>query len=174
MPLGSRIRPRWTYVHEPGELDRLNQQLDQIRRNAANLVVTDAPTEPRKASSRGGAPSPKKVKATPSGSTSSLSPPEQLISPTTATAIEDRQPTPGSPSSSGSSSDDQQPPPAPATTNYQTFGPNPLTFDDPTLYHIRDVTEDMDVDERKEVYCVSRFPKSDLSDRIAGTIPDKD
>jgi transcriptional adapter 3 len=87
--------------------------------------------------------------------------------------MEDRQGTPGS-SSSSDSSEDQQPPPAPATTNYQTFGPNPLAFDDPTLYHIRDVTDGMDEESRTEIYCVSRFPKSDLSDRIAGTIPDKD
>jgi transcriptional adapter 3 len=173
MPPGSR-RPGWTYVDGDaglGELDRLNQHLEEIR---ANALATDAPTEPRNASSRRSGPSPKRARATPSGSTSSLSPPEQLISPTTATAMEDHQPTPGSPSSSDSSSEDQQPPPAPATTNYQTFGANPLSFDDPTLYHIRDVTEDLDDDDRKEIYCVSRFPKSDLSDRIAGTIPDKD
>ncbi|KAF1974120.1 hypothetical protein BU23DRAFT_589164 [Bimuria novae-zelandiae CBS 107.79] len=67
-----------------------------------------------------------------------------------------------------------QPPPAPAVPRFQTFGPDPSKFDDPTIYHIREVTPGMGVEERKEIYCVADFPESDLRDRTAGIPPDKD
>lgn len=67
-----------------------------------------------------------------------------------------------------------QPPPAPSIAQYQTFGPDPTTFDDPTIYHIRPVTDDMTYEEKAEIFSVSQFPESDLSHLIAGTIPDKD
>lgn len=71
-------------------------------------------------------------------------------------------------------SDEHQPEPAPAIPQIQVFGPNPLKFDDPTIYHIREVTPDMTDEEKKEIYCVNRFPKSDLSHMMAGVPPDKD
>lgn len=77
------------------------------------------------------------------------------------------------PSPSGSDVS-HQPAPAPAIPQFQTFGPDPAKFDDPTIYHIRDVTPDMSIEERKEIYCVTEFPTSDLRDRIAGLPPDKD
>ncbi len=67
-----------------------------------------------------------------------------------------------------------QPAPAPAIPQYQTFGPDPAKFDDPTIYHIRDVTSGMPDVERKEIYCVAEFPPSNLRDRTAGSPPDKD
>ena len=69
---------------------------------------------------------------------------------------------------------DRQPPPAASTQQFPTFGENPLTFDDPTIYHIRKVTEEMTEEEKKEIYGVSSFPHDDLSNLIAGTPPDKD
>ena len=57
---------------------------------------------------------------------------------------------------------------------YQTFGANPLVFDDPTVYEVRTVTDDMTDEEKKEIYAVSVFPHDDLSDLIAGTPPNKD
>ncbi|KAL9103602.1 MAG: hypothetical protein Q9163_001366 [Psora crenata] len=75
---------------------------------------------------------------------------------------------------SSSSTDSHQPPPAAAQPQYQTFGTNPLTFDDPTIYDIRPVTDDMTDDEKKEIYCVASFPKDDLHDLVAGTPPNKD
>jgi transcriptional adapter 3 len=77
------------------------------------------------------------------------------------------------PSPSGSEVS-HQPAPAPAVPQFQTFGPDPAKFDDPTIYHIRDVTPDMSVEERKEIYCVADFPPSDLRDRTAGSPPNKD
>lgn len=54
------------------------------------------------------------------------------------------------------------------------FGPNPLEFDDPTIYHIRTATPEMTDEEKKEIFSVAVFPKSDLRDKMAGTPPDKD
>lgn len=56
----------------------------------------------------------------------------------------------------------------------QVFGENPLKFDDPTIYHIRDVNPDMTDDEKKEIYSVARFPKTDLAHLMPGIPPDKD
>ena len=77
------------------------------------------------------------------------------------------------PSPSGSDVS-HQPAPAPAVPQFQTFGPDPAKFDDPTVYHIREVTPGMSIEERKEIYCVAEFPKHDLRDRIAGSPPAKD
>jgi transcriptional adapter 3 len=49
-----------------------------------------------------------------------------------------------------------------------------LEFDDPTIYHVREVVDGMTDEEKREIYCVASFPKSDLRDLIAGTPPDKD
>ena len=51
-----------------------------------------------------------------------------------------------------------QPAPAPLVPQYQTFGPDPLTFDDPTIYHIRAVAPTMSENEVKGVYSVVRVP----------------
>ncbi|KAJ4358328.1 Transcriptional regulator [Didymosphaeria variabile] len=67
-----------------------------------------------------------------------------------------------------------QPPPAPAIPQFQTFGPDPSKFDDPTIYHIRDVTPGMSVEERREIFSVADYPESDLRDQTAGIPPDKD
>lgn len=102
-------------------------------------------------------------------STSSLSP---SLSPA-ATGPGDQLSTADSPNSTDSS-DSQQPEPTPPIPQYQVFGPNPLAFDDPTIYHIRDVTPGMTDDEKREIYSVAQFPKSDLSHMMTGTPPDKD
>lgn len=49
-----------------------------------------------------------------------------------------------------------------------------MAFDDPTVYDIHAITDDMTDEEKKEIYCVSSFPKDDLHDLIAGTPPNKD
>ena len=53
---------------------------------------------------------------------------------------------PGSPSGSEAS---HQPTPAPAIPQFQTFGPDPSTFPDPTVYEIREVTPGMADEERR-------------------------
>ncbi|KAI1432189.1 histone acetyltransferases subunit 3-domain-containing protein [Xylaria sp. CBS 124048] len=72
------------------------------------------------------------------------------------------------------SSDDDFAPPARAVPQFQTFGEDPSTFPDPTVYEIRKATPGMSVDELKEIYSVAVFPKTDLHDQIAGDPPDKD
>jgi transcriptional adapter 3 len=73
-----------------------------------------------------------------------------------------------------SSSDEHQPPPAPAIPHHQTFGEDPSTFPDPTVYEILKITDDMDDDTKRKIYSVAVFPEDDLSDQIPGIPPDKD
>ncbi|KAL2821376.1 histone acetyltransferases subunit 3-domain-containing protein [Aspergillus cavernicola] len=113
-------------------------------------------------------PASKKSKNAVSEETSSLSPPS-LSSPRQADAGEEA----GSPGSDDSS-ESHQPEPAPAVPQIQVFGPNPLKFDDPTIYHIRDVIPDMTDEDKKGIYCVNVFPQSDLHHLMAGTPPDRD
>jgi transcriptional adapter 3 len=96
-----------------------------------------------------------------------------MLSPNGAAAGADGAAAPESPGSD-SSEDSHQPEPQPAIPQVQVFGDNPLKFDDPTVYHIRDVTPDMPDEEKKEIYSVARFPKSDLAHMMAGVPPDKD
>jgi len=109
-----------------------------------------------------------------SGSSSSLSPASQLQSPTVATHAQTADSGQASPTLSSSSDDSHQPPPAASIPQYPTFGADPLAFDDPTVYHIREVIPNMTDEEKKEIYGVALFPKNDLSDLIAGVPPDKD
>lgn len=113
-------------------------------------------------------PSPRKRKLDAvSGSSSSLSETSPLASPLTAPPPLDPESARPSPSPSTSSDGVHQPPPAASIAQYQTFGPNPLTFDDPTIYEIRPVTDDMTDEEKKDIYCVASFPHDDLHDLIA-------
>lgn len=74
----------------------------------------------------------------------------------------------------GESSEDEFAPPAREAPQFQTFGEDPSTFPDPTVYEILDPKPGMSVEELGELYSVAVFPKSDLADRIAGDPPDKD
>ncbi|KAI5917080.1 histone acetyltransferases subunit 3-domain-containing protein [Camillea tinctor] len=72
------------------------------------------------------------------------------------------------------SSEDEGAPPRREAPQSQTFGEDPSTFPDPTVYEIRDTKPGMSVDELKKIYSVAVFPKTDLADQIAGDPPDKD
>lgn len=139
----------------------------------ANQLNKDR-TAPRKASAD--STSDLKRKLHELDSSSSLSPASQIASPANATGIAATEAPSArvSPALSNSSIDEHQPPPAASMPQHPTFGPDPSTFDDPTVYHIREVTEDMTDDQKKEIYGVSSFPKSDLSNLVAGKLPDKD
>ncbi|KAJ5746612.1 hypothetical protein N7520_011794 [Penicillium odoratum] len=121
-----------------------------------------------------GAASPvsKHSKTAASDGSSSLSPPS-MLSPNGATTGNDGAEAPESPESDSSDSS-HQPEPQPAVPNVQVFGSNPLKYDDPTIYHIRDIVPGMSDDEKKEIYSVAHFPKSDLSHMLGGVPPDKD
>jgi transcriptional adapter 3 len=62
----------------------------------------------------------------------------------------------------------------PAVPQYQTFGADPSTFDDPTIYQIREIEAGMSEEEIKEIYSVAGYPHDDLHDLIPGTPPDSD
>jgi transcriptional adapter 3 len=70
-------------------------------------------------------------------------------------------------------SDTEKPRPEPALPAFQTFGPDPSVFDDPTIYHIRDWTPEDDEDEIKDILGVSDYPQSDLHELTCGTPPDR-
>ncbi|KAM5355358.1 hypothetical protein ACJ41O_002004 [Fusarium nematophilum] len=73
-----------------------------------------------------------------------------------------------------SSSEDEGAPPRREQPQAMTFGEDPSTFPDPTVYEIRPTYGGMSDEERKEIYSVATYPKSDLADLIAGDPPDKD
>ncbi|KAK5663583.1 hypothetical protein OQA88_4014 [Cercophora sp. LCS_1] len=73
---------------------------------------------------------------------------------------------------SDSSSDGRPPPPARPQAN--TFGDDPSTFPDPTVYEILPTYPGMSEEEKREIYSVATYPPSDLADLIAGDPPDKD
>ena len=143
-------------------------------RSEQDTNINEGVVEERKVIRKSSEPGTKRKLDEISGSSSSLSPPSQATSPTLAQPKQKVEPSRNSRSPSSSSLDSHQPPPAPSIPQYQTFGPDPLTFNDPTTYHIREITDDMTDEEKKEIYCVSHFPHDDLSHLIAGTPPDKD
>ncbi|KAF4471017.1 hypothetical protein FALBO_2067 [Fusarium albosuccineum] len=73
-----------------------------------------------------------------------------------------------------SSSEDEGAPPRREQPQAMTFGEDPSTFPDSTVYEIRPTYPGMSDEERKEIYSVATYPKSDLADLIAGDPPDKD
>lgn len=72
------------------------------------------------------------------------------------------------------SSEDEHAPPRREAPQFQTFGEDPSTFPDPTVYEIVDTKPGMSTEELKQIYSVAVFPKTDLADQIAGDPPDKD
>ena len=147
--------------------------LNDTRRCTRSLRANTTPASPSRVTKVSASPPKRKLDTISGRSSSSLSEASPLASPSTAPPLE---PTSAraTPSSSNSSDDAHQPPQAASITQYQTFGPNPLTFDDPTIYEIRPITDDMIDEEKKEIYCVASFPHDDLKDLIAGTPPNKD
>lgn len=70
--------------------------------------------------------------------------------------------------------DEHQRPPVPAVPRPQTFGEDPSTFPDPTVYEIREAKPGMSEEEIKTIYSVADYPHDDLHDLIPGDPPDKD
>ena len=50
-----------------------------------------------------------------------------------------------------SDDDERQPAPAPAIPHLQTFGDDPSTFPDPTIYEVLEITDDMDIETKKSI-----------------------
>ncbi|KAG6014384.1 hypothetical protein E4U43_006592 [Claviceps pusilla] len=72
------------------------------------------------------------------------------------------------------SSEDEGAPPKRQLPAAQTFGEDPSTFPDPTVYEILPVHEGMSDEEKKAIYSVAVYPKNDLANLIAGDPPDSD
>lgn len=185
----STAMPRYTAVSTSGALDCENNFLQAYnfailhlcwfhsadmkrlmrRRSTANTRPASPSEIPKNTPSPG-----KRKRETVSGSSSSLSEASPLPSPSTVPPPLDHASARATPLSTSSSDDARQPPPAASIAQYQTFGPNPLTFDDPTCYEVLPVTDHMTDEDKKEIYCVSSFPHDDLHDLIAGTPPNRD
>ena len=73
-----------------------------------------------------------------------------------------------------SSSEDEGAPPRREQPQAMTFGEDPSTFPDPTIYEILDVKPGMSEEEKKAIFSVAVYPPSDLGDLIAGDPPDHD
>ncbi|CAL5872989.1 uncharacterized protein PFLUO_LOCUS7258 [Penicillium psychrofluorescens] len=160
VPKGGKLKKRKERASAKDERPLSHGAHDIARQDGAETKVEGAAS-----------PISKNSKNAASEGSSSLSPPS--MSPNGATMKDEGAAGPGSPGSE-SGAESHQPEPTPAVPQVQVFGANPLKFDDPTVYHIRDVLADMTDDEKKEIYSVARFPKTDLKDLMAGTPPDKD
>ncbi len=108
-----------------------------------------------------------------STSMSSFSPPSHVPTPAAMPEADPSKPD-AMDTTADSPLEEHQPAPAQPILQYQTFGPDPTTFDDPTIYHIREVTPGMTEDEIKEIYSVANYPHDDLHDLTPGTPPDGD
>lgn len=160
-----------TIVWQP-QLESVLRMISLSTRESARVLSPTDTKQGRSESAKVSASPPKrKLDAI---SSSSLSSTSQPPSPTAGPLLEETKSPIKPRDSSESSVDSHQPPPAASIAQYQTFGPDPTTFDDPTIYHIRHITDDMTDEEKAEIFSVAKFPHSDLSHLIAGTIPDRD
>ncbi|KAK4191802.1 chromatin-remodeling complexes subunit NGG1 [Podospora australis] len=129
-----------------------------------NVIELSSPLRDRESSGK-----PRKLSRDNDSASSSLSP----VAPRTPTNMDVDDKTKAEDNDDDSSSDDGRPPP-PARPQANTFGDDPSTFPDPTVYEILPVKPGMTEDEIKQIYSVASYPKSDLADLIAGDPPDKD
>ncbi|CAG7918302.1 unnamed protein product [Penicillium olsonii] len=161
-------------IHRGGKLKKRKERASAKEERPLNHGAHEVARQDGAETKIEGAASPasKNSKNAPSDESSSLSPPS-MMSPNGANPAADGPAPPGSPGSE-TSTDSHQPDPAPAVPHIQIFGDNPMEYDDPTVYDIREVLEGMTDDERKEIYSVARFPKTDLAHMAAGIAPDKD
>ena len=79
--------------------------------------------------------------------------------------------TAASPSDSDMSRSD---PPSTIPLYERAFGKDPSTFDDPTIYDIRPLSDSMTDSQRKDILNVAQWPASDLRELTAGDPPDQD
>lgn len=113
---------------------------------------------------------PRKVSRDNDSASSSLSPPAEKETPGAMDVDEKKK---GEKDDEESSEDEGAPPPKQAP-QFQTFGEDPSSFPDPTVYEIRDVKPGMSHEELQEIFSVAVYPETDLGDQIAGDPPDKD
>ncbi|KAI0158075.1 histone acetyltransferase subunit 3 [Xylariaceae sp. FL1272] len=144
------------------------------RKATDNLAPADQNTE-RSSPLREPSSKPRKLSRDNDSASSSLSPVAQA-SPSGAMDVDDKMKLEkkDDDEEEEESSEDEGAPPRREAPQFQTFGPDPSTFPDPTVYEIRDARPGMTDNERRELYSVAIFPRTDLADEIAGDPPDKD
>ncbi|KAF9875837.1 transcriptional regulator [Colletotrichum karsti] len=151
-----------------GDSKKTGKTNKKKRKAADTLAPQDAGVErtsPLRESTK-----PRKLSRDNDSASSSLSP----VAPATPSAMEVDEKTKAEENEDEESSEDEGAPPKKAQPAAHTFGDDPSTFPDPTVYEIRPTHSGMSEDELKEIYSVAVFPKSDLADLIAGDPPDKD
>lgn len=136
---------------------------------AFSSVLTSS-AAPERTSPLGESTKPRKLSRDNDSASSSLSP----VAPATPSAMEVDEKTKAEENEEEESSEDEGAPPKKAQPAAHTFGDDPSTFPDPTVYEIRPTNPGVSEDELKEIYSVAVFPRSDLADLIAGDPPDKD
>ncbi|KAK4158707.1 putative transcriptional adapter 3 [Cladorrhinum sp. PSN259] len=159
---------------EADEEDREQRKSNKKKRKATENLAPGGSNIERSSPLRESTGKPRKLSRDNDSASSSLSP----VAPRTPSAmdVDDKTKTEENEDNDDdddSSSDDGRPPP-PARPQANTFGDDPSTFPDPTVYEILPVKPEMTEDEIKEIYSVAVYPKSDLADLIAGDPPDKD
>ncbi|KAI0869635.1 histone acetyltransferases subunit 3-domain-containing protein [Hypoxylon argillaceum] len=159
--------------------DRMSQEVDRKpnkKKRKANDNLAPADQHPERSSPlRDSSSKPRKLSRDHDSASSSLSP---VAQPTTnAMEIDDKiklDKNADEDEEGEESSEDEFAPPAREAPQFQTFGEDPSTFPDPTVYEILDAKPGMSTDELKALYSVAVFPRTDLADQIAGDPPDKD
>lgn len=116
---------------------------------------------------------PRKLSRENDSASSSLSPPAEKLD-TGDMDVDDKTKKEDKEEDEEESSEDEGAPPPRQAPQAQTFGEDPSTFPDPTVYEILDVKPGMSDDEKKQIFSVAVFPETDLGDQIAGDPPDKD
>ena len=101
--------------------------------------------------------------------TGAPAPPSPVIAPKKDRV--DLMDTADSPSESESSRVDA---PSTAPLYERAFGKDPTQFNDPTIYEIREIRDDMTEEEQREILNVGQWPSSDLRELTAGDPPDMD
>ncbi|KAI5864902.1 histone acetyltransferases subunit 3-domain-containing protein [Durotheca rogersii] len=161
---GRRDDPRRDGDDEPEK--RVNK-----KKRKANDTLAPADAHTERSSPLRDPTKPRKVSRDNDSASSSLSP----VAPATPSAMEvDEKAKADNKPDEISESEDEGAPPRREAPQYQTFGEDPSTFPDPTVYEIRPVKPGMTQEELSELYSVAVFPKTDLADLIAGDPPDKD
>ncbi|EQB44543.1 Chromatin-remodeling complexes subunit NGG1 [Colletotrichum gloeosporioides] len=156
-------------VKAEGDSKKTGKTNKKKRKAADTLAPQDAAVErssPLRESTK-----PRKLSRDNDSASSSLSP----VAPATPSAMEvDNKTKAEENEEEEESSEDEGAPPKKAQPAAHTFGDDPSTFPDPTVYEILPTKPGMSADELRQIYSVAVFPQSDLADLIAGDPPDKD
>ncbi|KAK3987016.1 putative transcriptional adapter 3 [Cladorrhinum sp. PSN332] len=155
---------------EADEEDREQRKSNKKKRKATENLAPGGSNIERSSPLRESTGKPRKLSRDNDSASSSLSP----VAPRTPSAMDVDDKTKAEENEDDESSSDDGRPPPPARPQANTFGDDPSTFPDPTVYEILPVTSETTQDEIKEIYSVASYPKSDLADLIAGDPPDKD